>query len=141
MIRFDLVCAADHMFEGWFRDGASFDDQAARGALICPVCGDSAVRKAVMAPAISRGTPPLAGADAKREQLAAALQMIRQVQDYVEKNFHDVGDRFAEEARRMHLGEIPHRDIYGRATAEEATALREEGVPIRPLPLLPKLDA
>lgn len=141
MIRFDLVCGADHAFEGWFRDGASFDEQARSGSLSCPICGDSAIRKAVMAPAISRGADPPGAADAKREQLAKALHMMRQVQDYVEKNFDNVGDRFAEEARRMHLGEAPHRDIYGRATVEEATALRKEGVPVRPLPVLPKLDA
>jgi hypothetical protein len=141
MIRFDLVCGAGHAFEGWFRDGASFDEQAASGSLTCPICGDSAIRKAVMAPAISRGSTPPEAADAKREQLARALQVMRQVQDYVETNFDNVGDRFAEEARRMHLGETPHRDIYGRATAEEATALREEGVPVRRLPVLPKLDA
>jgi hypothetical protein len=141
MIRFDLVCGAEHRFEGWFRDGARFDEQAASGSLTCPICGDSAIRKAVMAPAISRGSTPPEGGDARREQLAKALQLMRQVQDYVEKNFDNVGDRFAEEARRMHLGETPRRDIYGRATVEEAAALREEGVPVRPLPLLPKLDA
>jgi hypothetical protein len=141
MIRFELVCGADHAFEGWFRDGASFDDQATSGSLTCPMCGDSAVRKAVMAPAISRGTAPRATDAARREQLGTALKVMRQVQDYVEKNFDNVGDEFAAEARRMHLGETLHRNIYGRATAEEATALREEGVPVRPLPVLPKLDA
>jgi hypothetical protein len=140
MIRFDLVCAQDHIFEGWFRDGAAYDTQAASGTLTCPVCGDSAVRKAVMAPAISRGRPDSAPADPRRERLAQMMSMARQVQDYVEKNFDNVGERFPEEARRMHIGETPHRDIYGKATQEEASALREEGVPIRQLPMLPKLD-
>lgn len=141
MIRFDLLCGAEHAFEGWFRDGASFDEQARSGSLTCPVCGSSEVRKAVMAPAISRGMAPPAESDAKREQFAKALQVMRQVQDYVEKNFDNVGDRFAEEARRIHFGETPHRDIYGRATLEEASSLRREGIPVRPLPILPKLDA
>jgi hypothetical protein len=140
MIRFDLECAEDHRFEGWFRDGAAFDAQAASGSLACPICGDSTIRKAVMAPAISRSRLESAPADPRRERLVKMMSMAREVQDYVEKNFDNVGERFPEEARRMHHGETPHRDIYGKATAEEASALREEGVPIRQLPVLPKLD-
>lgn len=140
MIRFDLVCAHDHPFEGWFRDGAAFDQQVGSGSLACPVCGDGSVRKAMMAPAITRRNAPATRSGPGPERLGQMLQMARQVQDYVEKNFDNVGERFPEEARRMHIGETPPRDIYGKATAEEASALREEGVPVRQLPVLPKLD-
>jgi hypothetical protein len=161
MICFDLVCGQGHGFEGWFKSGQGFDEQVAVGTLACPVCGDSAVRKGVMAPAVLRRrptggaaagvereggtatTPASAGessSDPRHPALGELLRTVRRVQDYVEKNFENVDDRFADEARRMHHGEVERRDIYGRATADEAEALREEGIPIRQLPVLPKLD-
>jgi hypothetical protein len=141
MIRFDLICAQGHEFEGWFRDGKSFDAQAASGDLSCPVCGDSAVQKAVMAPAVARSRGEAAApADPRRMAVARMLQVMRQVQDHVEKNFDNVGERFPEEARKMHYGDIEHRDIYGKASADEAQSLRDEGISISQLPVLPKLD-
>jgi hypothetical protein len=144
MIRFELLCAHDHGFEGWFRDGQSFEQQSGSGALACPICGDTAIRKALMAPAIARGraepvvaTPP----DPRKLAMAQMLETMRKVQDHVERNFDNVGERFPEEARRIHVGEAPHRGIYGKATEEEAKALRDEGVPVHPLPVLPKLDS
>ena len=140
MIRFGLRCSNGHEFEGWFRDGDSYDQQAASGSLSCPVCGDNEVRKAVMAPAIARGRDAAAPEDPRRAALAQMLQTMRKVQEHVEKNFDNVGERFPDEARRMHAGEIEHRDIYGKASPEEARSLRDEGVPVMPLPVLPKLD-
>jgi hypothetical protein len=144
MIRFELLCQHDHAFEGWFRDGHAFEAQAAGGRLACPICGDAQIRKALMAPSIARGRKAAeaepAAVDPRRAAMAKMLHVMRKVQDHVEQNFDNVGDRFPEEARKMHIGEVPHRDIYGRATGEEADALREEGVPIQRLPNLPKLD-
>jgi hypothetical protein len=151
MIRFALNCAKDHTFEGWFKDSGTFERQAGEGDITCPVCGDNAIRKAVMAPAIVRSTarrepePAAAPAPAPEptpDQVKAAMfvAMLRKVREHVEKNFDHVGERFPEEARRIHYGEAEARDIYGRATLEEAKELLEEGIAVRPLPELPKLD-
>jgi hypothetical protein len=139
MIRFGLVCARGHDFEGWFRDGQSFDTQAASGDLSCPTCGDTTVQKAVMAPAVTRshGEPTV---DPRRTAMAQMLQMARKVQEHVEKNFDNVGERFPEEARKIHYGDAEQRDIYGKASADEAQSLRDEGISISQLPTLPKLD-
>ncbi len=153
MICFELVCGNAHRFEAWFRSGAVYEEQEAAGRLACPLCGDRTIRKAPMAPAVHRpraeakgGAAPAAATAGeetarRRAVLAAVLRHMRAVQDYVEKNFEDVGDRFAEEARRIHCGESEERGIYGRTDPEEAKALRDEGIPVYPLPRLPKLDA
>ncbi len=152
MIRFALHCAHDHEFEGWFRDGATFDRQASEGAISCPVCGDSTVRKAMMAPAVVRSTSrepvpvpptvPAPAAAAPPDEVKAAMMvaMLRQIRRHVEENFENVGDRFPDEARRIHCGEAEEREIFGRATLEEARDLLEEGIPVRALPDLPELD-
>jgi hypothetical protein len=154
MIRFTLNCAQDHSFEGWFKDGAAFDRQAGEGAITCPVCGDNAVRKAVMAPAIVRSAgrrepepvpapaaQPPAPPTPEQAKAMMMLAMLRQVRAHIEQNFADVGDRFPEEARKIHYGETEARDIYGKATPEEAKELLEEGISVHPLPDLPKLDS
>ena len=153
MIRFALQCSHEHGFEGWFRDGASFDRQAAESSITCPVCGDSNVRKAMMAPAVVRSAMRTAPAPEAvpaapqpvaltPDQVKAAMTvaMLRKMREHVEKNFENVGDRFPEEARRIHYGDAEEREIYGRATPEEAKELHDEGVPVRPLPDPPKLD-
>jgi hypothetical protein len=165
MIRFALHCGRDHSFEGWFKDGQTFERQAGEGDIACPVCGDRSVRKAMMAPAVVRSRPraaatPAAGAApaapprAAPEQLPAPppreapdlvkaammVAMLRQVRAHVEKNFENVGDRFPDEARRIHHGEAEARDIFGQTTLEEARELHEEGIPVRPLPEVPELD-
>jgi len=165
MMTYKLRCAAGHGFEGWFRSSADFERQTARTLLSCPVCGSRAIEKAIMAPAVvtgrqqarqpalahaAVGTRPASEAEPRQEVLPAVttseahtaklLAMMRQIQAHVEKNFENVGQRFAEEARKMHHGEIDHRDVYGQATMAEAKELIEEGVPVLPLPKLPKLD-
>ena len=138
MIRFTLACAAgDHEFEGWFRDNAAFERQAADGRVSCPVCADTAVRKAVMAPAIARGAE---AAERARARLGAMMRAVREVRRHVETNFEHVGERFAQEARRIHHGEAEKRDIWGQATIAEAKELHDEGIPVSPLPDPPKLD-
>ncbi len=137
MIRFVLSCSAGHEFEGWFKSNAAFDEQRAAGSLSCPICGVTSVDKAIMAPAVARSggaeRPP-------REAIARYLAMARAVRAYVEQNFENVGPRFAEEARRIHLGEAEARDIYGEAAPSEVAELLEEGIEVRPLPWVPKLD-
>jgi hypothetical protein len=139
MILFELRCAQQHHFEAWFRDGAAYDAQIAAKAIACPVCGDSGVSKAPMAPRVVRGRgdgpartseqpppPPPRPEDLRR----ALLEIKKKVQE----NCDYVGDRFPEEARRIHYGETDARPIYGEATSDEARDLHEEGVSVHPLP-------
>lgn len=148
MIRFALNCSQDHAFEGWFKSGDAFERQADEGQVACPTCGDRAIRKAMMAPAIVRSAGrraegPAAPVEPAAEQQARAamlLAMMRKVREHVEQNFENVGDRFPEEVRRVHYGEAEARDLFGQATLDEAKELLEEGIPVRPLPELPKLD-
>ena len=153
MIRFALLCGNDHGFEGWFRDGATFEQQAAALSITCPVCGNEKVRKSMMAPAIRRSSrrrtepnlpvprpEPAPRADELPDHAKAAIALLRRVREHVERNFENVGERFPEEARRIHYGEADEREIYGQASLEEAEELVEEGIPVRPLPDLPKLD-
>lgn len=135
MILFDLRCSQGHEFEAWFRDGAAYDEQAAGGAIACTVCGDTAVSKALMAPAVSTGGPRL-----DPERAAEAMRTLRKVQDHIEKNFDHVGPRFAEEARKIHYGEADKRSIYGEATKAEAKELKDEGVRFGQVPWLPRHD-
>ncbi|MFZ5609505.1 MAG: DUF1178 family protein [Pseudomonadota bacterium] len=137
MIVFDLQCGRAHVFEAWFASSADYEDQRARHLLACPICGDGAIAKAVMAPHLGRKSNqkdsaeklPVAGGDARE---AAAL--LAKLERHVRGNFEDVGDRFPEEARKIHYGEAPTRGIYGEASAREAKALIEEGIDLLPLP-------
>ncbi|MFL6845888.1 MAG: DUF1178 family protein [Allosphingosinicella sp.] len=133
MIIFDLKCAPQgHVFEAWFRSSADYEAQQGRGLVACPICGSDEVAKAPMAPAVpAKGdSGAFAGPDDVKRMLAAAASVQKQLLEKSEA----VGDRFAEEARAIHLGEAEGRAIHGRATREEAQSLAEEGVPIAPLP-------
>ncbi|MEQ8749062.1 MAG: DUF1178 family protein [Amphiplicatus sp.] len=136
MMKYQLRCDAEHQFEGWFRSSGDYDAQAEAGLLSCPVCGTDAVQKAIMAPAIAKG-------DAGRaERLNGIRQSVTEAaaraRADVEKNFDYVGDKFPDEARRIHYGETDQRRIYGEATGEEVKELVQEGVEIAPLPASPK---
>lgn len=132
MIKYQLVCDAEHEFEGWFGDSADFDAQSRDGLVECPACGSDRVRKAVMAPAISRRQGSRAQRlKAIRGDMAKAVERAR---DYVEKNFDYVGEKFPEEARKIHYGESKERGIYGQATGREVKDLIDEGVQVAPLP-------
>lgn len=138
VIKFSLICDQDHEFEAWFRSNDDFDRQKKRGFVECPACGSAKVGKALMAPAVSTGR--------KRETVALALnaeqrQVLAQMKALAEKvkeNADYVGDKFAEEARKIHFGETEARGIYGEASVDEAKALAEDGVPFMPLPVLPE---
>jgi hypothetical protein len=152
MIRYDLRCLAGHAFDGWFRSSADFDLQAARGMLGCPVCGSSEVGKALMAPAVRlKDAAPAGGSAASSdahgepprpvalidEGQAKLRGMLRDLREHMTRNSEDVGERFPEIARKMHAEEIEHRTVHGKASADEARALVEEGVSIQPLPVFP----
>ncbi|MBS0499804.1 MAG: DUF1178 family protein [Burkholderiaceae bacterium] len=148
----DLQCSAGHLFEGWFASEDDFLDQQARQLVACPLCSDTAVSKMLSAPRLNlgRGSEPPAtpdsarpAADGRGDQAApvaalppqalqaAWLQMVRRVLAQTE----DVGERFADEARRIHHGEAAERGIRGQATPEQTEALLEEGIAVMPLPI------
>ena len=151
MIRYSLACDAGHRFDSWFGNSAAFDSLLSQGVLTCPECGSGQVAKTIMAPAIVARQSPgaqlaenaptggpaavdLALMDDKRRELRS---MVRAFREQVLAGTQDVGARFPEEARRMHEGEIAHREIRGQATIDEARALLDEGIMILPLPVLP----
>jgi hypothetical protein len=137
MIRFSLSCDNDHDFDGWFRNGEDFDRQKRRGLVSCPVCQSVKVDKALMAPSVSTGRRQDRIALAMGEEQRKALAQLKAMADEAKKNADYVGDKFAEEARRIHFGEVEQRGIYGEATAEEARGLIEDGVEFMPLPVFP----
>ncbi|SFJ46128.1 DUF1178 family protein [Aerobium aerolatum] len=137
MIRFSLICDAEHKFEGWFRNSEDFDTQKKRGFVACPVCHSAKVEKALMAPAVSTGRKQETIALAMGEEQRKALAQLRKLAEKARENADYVGDKFAEEARKIHFGETEARGIYGEATVEEASALVEDGVEFMPLPVFP----
>ena len=133
----NLQCSHQHVFEGWFGSDDEFQGQLAGELVECPLCGDTAIAKLPSAPRLNFGAQPSA---APRQDVAAMpdvamqrawLQMVR----HVMANTEDVGERFAEEARRIHHGEVEERGIRGQATREETEALLEEGIGVLPLPI------
>ncbi len=140
MIRYALTCGEGHEFESWFQSADRFDALSRAGHLSCPDCGDSAVSKSLMAPGVqaSRHSREAQALTAPRNEKETALARLRQE---VEANSDYVGLKFADEARAMHDGRIPHRAIYGEAKIEEAKQLLEDGVPVAPLPFTPRSRA
>ena len=157
MIRYTLRCDRDHTFESWFQDSAAYDTQVKRRLVGCPVCDSVKIEKAIMAPRIvskkGRAEPapvpapaPAAEAPAAPTPGATPLLMaqerelrakLKELRDHIVKNADNVGEKFPNEARKMHYGEIEHRPIYGEASPEEAKSLIDEGVEVSPLPVLP----
>lgn len=137
MIRFSLHCDKDHEFEGWFSSSKDFDGQSERGLVECPICGSRQIGKSLMAPAvaISKDAParPLAMDPEKREMMRKLRDMVQAVK----QNSEDVGDRFADEARKIHHGEAEARGIIGKASTDDAKSLIEDGIEIAPLPEFP----
>ena len=169
MILYQLKCSNDHTFEAWFRDGATYDTQAAAGDIDCPFCGDIQIAKAPMAPRLAKGrtgtgegegeaparrtvstledamtlpesdTP--AGDGRAVEVAEQILKAVNMLRDYVETNYEDVGADFADEARRIHYGDAEERGIYGEASAEESEDLAEEGIEHVRLPTPPRKNS
>lgn len=132
MVIYDLVCADGHRFEGWFGRAADFGSQKADGLLSCPHCGSNEISKL---PTASRIRTHRHGRPTPESSTESALERLQRL---VTEQFEDVGDRFPEEARRIHYGEAEARDIRGTATAEEARELLEEGVSVLPFRTDPK---
>ena len=149
MIIFDLKCAdGGHVFEAWFGSSDDYEDQNRRGLIACPICGCAAVAKAVMAPAVgAKGNRSGAPGDGVRPEQAPSelfsgdpetvkqmLAAVAAVQRKMLEGSESVGDRFADEARAIHLGETEKRAIHGRASRADAESLIEDGIPVAPLP-------
>jgi hypothetical protein len=156
MIRYTLRCDRGHAFESWFQNSSAYESQEKRQLVNCPACGSAKVERAIMAPQIvsrkgresalpAPAPTPAPTADAaapastplmmaQERELRAKLKELR---DHIVKNADNVGERFPNEARKMHYGDIEHRPIYGEASPDEARDLIEEGVEVSPLPVLP----
>jgi hypothetical protein len=154
MIHYQLRCRQEHEFDGWFRDSAAFEKQAGLGLVECPECGDTDVKRALMAPAVpkkgQRALPPPEAAAGQKPPAPAkpasvpmpaqVFAMLQRMRAEVEKNCDYVGEQFAEEARKIHHGESEKRGIYGEATSEQAEALAEEGIEVSRIPWVPRAD-
>ena len=144
MIHYDLICDQGHAFDGWFRNSAAYDEQAGKGLVTCTHCGSSNVEKQLMAPGIPVKSNRKADAPAKvvsapvDPRLAVMMQMVREMRRHVEENAEYVGDKFADEARKIHYAEAEKRGIYGEASPDEAKELIEEGIEVHLLPRLPE---
>lgn len=146
MIRYRLECDRGHSFEAWFKNSAAFDRQVKRRLVSCAHCGSVNVSKAMMAPNIATrskgdekgGEMTVANREVtlKSEAHVQLRTLLRRLREEVEKHAEYVGDRFPEEARKIHYEEVEPRGIYGEATVEEARALKEEGIEFFPLPRL-----
>jgi hypothetical protein len=162
MIRYALACDKGHVFESWFQNSAAYDKQVKAALIACPVCSSTKVEKTIMAPGVvgakksSTAPPPPELPAAPRPSAEApspgatpsSVAMIspqerefrkklKELRDHLTKNADYVGQKFPEEARKMHYGEIEHRSIYGEATSDQAKELHEEGIEFHPLPVLP----
>lgn len=137
MIRFSLVCDKEHEFDAWFRGSEDYETQRKRGFVECPHCGSSKVGKALMAPAVSTGRKQEKIALAMGEEQRRAMAQLKALSDKMKADAEYVGDQFAAEARKIHLGETQARGIYGEATPEEARSLAEDGIEFMPIPVFP----
>jgi hypothetical protein len=159
MIRYNLRCERGHAFESWFQSSSAYESQEKRKLVNCPSCGSAKVERAIMAPQIvskkgrdSAAPAPAAPAPAPTPSTdvtaptSTPLMMaqerelrakLRELRDHIVKNADNVGERFPNEARKMHYGDIEHRPIYGEASPDEARSLIDEGVEVSPLPVLP----
>jgi hypothetical protein len=166
MIRYALRCERGHEFESWFKNSAAYDNQTKRGLISCPGCGSAKVEKAIMAPRLARNesadaephpaasaTPPPAPSGLPvpmpfappgkgtvaimSPQERELRKKLKELREHIVKNADYVGQRFPEQARKIHYGETEHRSIYGEASPEEAKELHEEGIAFHPLPILP----
>jgi hypothetical protein len=152
MIRYNLRCDRGHAFESWFQSSSAYESQEKRKLVSCPACDSTKVERAIMAPQIvsKKSKDSAAAAPAPSTEVSAPastpLMMaqerelrakLKELRDHIVKNADNVGERFPNEARKMHYGDIEHRPIYGEASPEEARSLIDEGVEVSPLPVLP----
>jgi hypothetical protein len=159
MIHYQVRCSREHEFDGWFKDSAAFDRQSERGLVECPVCGDTRVVRALMAPSLARRGTIVAAPETPPEtanppaetpapeavaggRMPAQLRvMLQRMRSEIERSCDYVGPQFAEEARKIHRGESDPRAIYGEATKQETEALAEEGIEVGNIPWVPLADS
>jgi hypothetical protein len=141
MILFDLKCGEGHVFEAWFRNSGAYDAQAAANEIACPICGDTRIEKAPMAPRIGKSRQEVEKTETAAQRRAEVMRDLVELRRKVEENCDYVGDRFAEEARRIHYGEVEERGIYGEATEAETTELKEEGIEVGRIPWVPTTNS
>jgi hypothetical protein len=141
MILFDLKCGEGHVFEAWFRNSGAYEAQAAASEIACPICGDIRIAKAPMAPRIGKSRQEVEKTETAALLRAEVMRELVELRRKVEEKCDYVGDRFAEEARRIHYGEIEKRDIYGEATETETTELKEEGIVVERIPWVPTTNS
>ncbi|RYC04488.1 DUF1178 family protein [Ciceribacter ferrooxidans] len=138
MIRYSLQCDNAHEFEGWFSESADYERQQALGLVTCPACGSATVSKLLMAPSVSTARKKEAAhALAATVEQQEALQKLKEAVAAIRANSEDVGERFPEEARKIHYGEADARGIMGQASPADVRALVEEGIEVAPIPVLP----
>ena len=140
MIVFDLNCHNGHIFEGWFKNTDSFEEQNGLSQVICPICSSVQIVKGVQSPNIASGITRV-NTGKIAEMQTANLALISKFRTEIEKNCDFVGDNFAETARKIHYGEAAPRNIYGGATIKQVESLQEEGIDVMAMPLLPRSDA
>jgi len=154
MILYRLRCSKGHEFESWFKDSKTYDRQEKKSLIGCAVCGDSKIARAIMAPRIGKkggdaempaAVPAPAPSPEQQQMAALARRMPKEMREAllkvraeVEKNCEPVGERFAEEARKIHYGESDKRGIYGETSDKEAEELAEEGIEFGRLPWIPR---
>jgi hypothetical protein len=138
VIQYSLNCDKGHHYDAWFRNAAAFDEQQARGIVSCAVCGSGKVSKAPMAPAVARTDQQKISLSSSHPEAAKFRELLRAYRQKVVSEADYVGDKFAEEARKIHFEEAEARGIYGEATRDEVVALAEEGIEFMPLPDLPE---
>ena len=148
MILYDLICDKEHQFDSWFRNSSVADKLVKAGQVVCPTCGSMRVQKAIQSPRITtskqKGVEPKLPAQVPAsspttesnvvEAVEKMTEAFHELRKSIEKNFDNVGDKFPDEARKIHYGEAPERAIYGDATPKEAQDLTEEGINVVALP-------
>ena len=153
LIKYTLSCDKEHIFEGWFSSSSDYDDQSGRGLVSCPSCNSIDISKTLMTPSVSTGRKGRIPATIEQtedttssqvatlevpEKFTQVMDQMRALRDHVKKSADDVGDKFSEEARKIHYGETEKRGIYGQASPGDVKELIDEGVEILPLPILPE---
>ena len=138
MILYQIRCSEDHDFEAWFKDSKAYDRQAKRGQVECPVCGDTEVEKAPMAPKSVASKTENKRRARLRKRTKELMHAVHELQREVEENFDYVGEKFSEEARKIHYGEADDRPIYGEATIEDAEELASEDIKVFRVPWKPE---
>lgn len=132
MVAYDIICSNGHLFECWFKDSASFEEQKSSGIINCPICNDCQVQR-VFSPFMIKKN------EGRKKEEVNPYQALRLIQEYLDKHFEDVGMNFAKEALKMHWEESEKRNIKGIATPQEETLLKEEGVQFFKVPIIKRL--